>query len=641
MAVLAGALLVSACTNNRATPTTSREINTDSPLDNIITDLGKSALVLSRIVKNSTAPTSVFDLVGDGSGSMGTQCTSTAAAEGSSQGSSTCTCSYTYTKTDGSIESFETPTIYHESNLIRCVYSGIPAATSSVKVKIHITSSDTFSNEITYKFAGTGTSLDTAKASTFVPVSRYQCRDSVTIPLPGLRLSDAGMVYDRFQSEDKTNTYPLNFYTPNLGGALAIFAGGFAGVQPPLNWNCPAIPNDPNAGLDLRVYSVASEDTGPLKPSGVGRYVAGKKQIYPPVAGAFDRMSFLVAKNPTGVFNVPINGYIAPTIFTATASEDSLNVPPLGYGASPIPTGVSGQETCPDSSIAIPRGYHWVKVWLFRMALNPRKYLLSQKLVNLGEIQCSPGKYPNLAGLVGISQYAFPDCAGSVSIQDLDGLPNPSIVSRMFQNNARCVKMDPVQYAAQGPGPGVGPGQTWNSATSSVKAAYASYNYPAGADVMLPNNAFASEAPYVPYACKAGTDPTDYAHTCAKGVAYDETPTTGYIDAEQNGSGVVPYSRFDYLFVTTPPTVMSKDMADSSSSVAALYTPYRFLTPEDCRDPGTGEPYADPDAAGCDARRALRNYGVKFHEVGTSGDPPADDPNRPGSFPVCALQADN
>ena len=99
------------------------------------------------------------------------------------------------------------------------------------------------------------------------------------------------------------------------------------------------------------------------------------------------------------------------------------------------------------------------------------------------------------------------------------------------------------------------------------------------------------------------------------------------------GSGTETASdlRFDFIFVATPPTVMSRDMSDSSSAIYAQYAPYRFRADTDCGA-------ADPDLAGCIQSKALRNYGIKWHDVDSAGDPPAGAPNRAGVFPVCAMQ---
>lgn len=618
------ALALASCTNNSLRNASSNLTDDENPLDKVIAG-GDSSLTLVRVVKNALAPTSTFDLIGDGSGAFGVNCTGTQGSAQSNTGPSTCTCSYTYKKSDGSTESFEAPTTYFETNVVRCLYTGMPAAVTQVGVRLHVTTSDSYSNEVTYKFAGTGLTLDTASALTFVQVQRYQCRDVVTVPY----LFDPGRIYDPFQSEDPQNSYPLNFYSTNMGGTFSIYAGGLNGLQPPTLWNCPSIPNDPNAGLDLTVFSVSADS-------------AGSKRIYPPAGSAFDRSTFHVARKATGVFNVPVNAYIAPTIFSvAPDSQGNQSGPaPIGYGAAPIPTGVSGQETCPDASVPIPSGYHWVKVWPFRMALPQRKFVSSINLQRLGNIDCAVGEWIDKSQLPApgtdndFLRAVFPDCynkaadgatraTDAVYITELSGLPAGTLASRFFEGTGACVNIDPDFNAISGIAQG--PGRTTNSATGALLPAYAGYPIKPGTDVWNPNNRDTT------YRCN-GPGNQDFAHLCPPSlpgrVPYDNAPVTGNIDADPSST------RFDFLFVVSPPSVMSGDMINTSSAVHNTYTPYRFMAPGDCSS-------TDPDTAvggDCNPQRALRNYGLKLHDVGSAGDPPADDPNRAGVFPVCALQ---
>jgi hypothetical protein len=89
-------------------------------------------------------------------------------------------------------------------------------------------------------------------------------------------------------------------------------------------------------------------------------------------------------------------------------------------------------------------------------------------------------------------------------------------------------------------------------------------------------------------------------------------------------------ARFDYLFVVTPKTVMAAQMRNSTLAANLPYTPYRFLSAADC-------PVADPDL--CNQSRRV-DYQIKFHDVSSAGDPPGGDPNRAGTFPICAIQKD-
>lgn len=630
---LLATLALSGCTNRSFF--NAKNSSAISSLDDL-PKLELQGFTLSRVVRNTQAPTSTFDLVGDGSGAFGQKCTAINTGTGN-LGPSTCTCTYSYTKPGSTVvESFEAPTTYHESDLLRCLYVGIPAAVSIIGVRVHVTTEDAYSNEVKFRFSGNGITLDTASPLTYAAVQRYQCRQNIKVPLvfePG-----AGKMYDPFQSQDPRNTYPLNYYTTNFGAAFAIHASGFGGAAPAVDYYCPAIPNDPAERYDLNIFSVAADS-------------AGSKRIYPPTGSAFDRSNFVVAKSATGIFNVPVNAYVSPNIFSVTATAgNQATVPPIGYAASPIATGIPGQETCPDASIPIPQGYRWVKVWLFRMALPVRKFLSSVALQQLNGIFCSPGEWSNPNGLAfpEPGRFVFDSCAtqtratatpantptGATSLDTINSLTD-RLASRYFEGTGMCVNIDPL--ASFG-----GPGRTFGA------GAFAPYNFPTGSDIWVENDlgpiARDGSNP-LPYSCR-GPGRFDPTHLCQPtlpanpvlpptppaippgGVPYDNNLITGNIDAPET-------PRFDYLFVVTPPTVNSADMTSTASPAYYVYKPYRYMAQGDCNSPDPDAPLAAGD---CNPQFSLRNYGVKFHDVSGGGDPPADDPNRPGNFPVCALQ---
>mgnify|MGYP007089698293 FL=1 len=110
---------------------------------------------------------------------------------------------------------------------------------------------------------------------------------------------------------------------------------------------------------------------------------------------------------------------------------------------------------------------------------------------------------------------------------------------------------------------------------------------------------------------------------------YNFNVGTGDLDT---GAGT---ARYDFLFVVSPPSITLANMQDTSTSSPSLpYQPYRFKSNGDCnsRDPDNAAP------GDCLQVNAINNYGLKLHDVGSNGDPPASDPKRPGVFPVCVLQ---
>lgn len=583
---------------------------------NIITGSGgTTAFMITNVLKDNANPTSVFDILGDGTSAMAQYCvassSSSSGSTGSNTGASTCSCTYSYTSPSVGSQQVDVDTIYFESNMVECPYTSIPGDVSSVSIKIHVVKSDTYTNALTFNLAAAGVGTSPTSANSFGLVNRIQCKDVVTIPYPfGPNLDQANSVYDPIQSEDPTLSYPLDFYTTNIGGAYAQYVA--SGVK---NWNCPANPQDVNFPSNYKLYSVGP-DSG------------GSKQIYPTAGSAFDRSNFYVAKQPAGVFNVPLNAYVAPTL-TASAFASSGNNPLLGYGASPIPSGAS-QETCPNT-VPIPSGYHWVKVWLFRADLPDRRFVASSGLANLGTVICNPGTWG--AGATGGK--VFDDCGNTGGIGINNGGGGATLVDRVLAGEASssgspmCVQLDPNTAPNSS-----GPGYTTNVGGTTQKVGYTSL--PLGTDRWLPaanvprlgSTLDPTNATLVPY------DPMDLGGRKwgLQFIPKDEQLTT--IDIDQNVSQGQSHPRYDFVFVVTSPTVMAANMENSSLSSNYPYIPFRFPNASDCQ---SGDPDAPAFAGDCDPSKII-HYGLKLHDVSSNGDPSASDPNRAGVFPMCALQ---
>ncbi|MGK5084001.1 hypothetical protein WDW37_11940, partial [Bdellovibrionota bacterium FG-1] len=337
-------------------------------------DDGSALLKVVYVVRNAMDPSGTLDLIGDDSQTMGQFCAANTTAAQVSAGASNCNCVFDYIKADGAHESFEVPSSYNEASLLRCKYTQVPAGLPYMNVRIHLTNADAFSNTVKFYFqSGANTIADLSNPVSFVQAQRYQCKDLVTI----FHSFDPTNMYDPFQSADPALSYPLNFYTNNLGGALTAYVG--ANIQ---SWFCPAIPNDINENMDLRIFSVYGDKNG-------------SKLIYPPEGSEFDRSTFYLAKKSAGAFEVAINSYIAPQLASADPGPDGTQggtaPPPLGYGAKPIIAG-AGREVCPADTV-IPPGFRWVKLWLFRADLPKRKYRTSGVLSKMHSVACAPDPY--------------------------------------------------------------------------------------------------------------------------------------------------------------------------------------------------------------------------------------------------------
>lgn len=594
--------LATGCTNNLLKIATGIADSTVGATPNGIATDSDSGFRLARVQKNATDPAGTLDLIGDGSGTLGSLCVPPASGGSAGSGASTCRCSYTYIDASGSqIGPVEVDTTYRERDMIRCPYSTVPTDISFFTVSVRATNTDTKSNDVTFKLAGSGVSLDLANRESFTQVQRYQCRDIVFIPY----LFDQA-VYDPFLSEDPRYSYPLNFYTTNMGRTLATYAAGdpSRGITAPLGWNCPAIPNDSAQGMDLTLFSVAADSTG-------------SKAIYPP-GGAFDRSTFFVARAKTGVFNVGVNAYAFPGTFTtnqptpvAGQPSQTTGLPPLGYAARPIPLAAGG-ETCPDTSVTIPQGFHWAKLWLFRKQLPQRTYPTSNNLGRVGPISCNPRPWTPSAQTAAPNDTFFTDCSGAphMNSRDANGL-----AARVFEGTGVCAT--------------VKAGGTTDPNTLEQLSAPVDFTQLAkGTDTFSPMRKDAV------FGCGGSGQVPDFANVCDNStgnVAYDSTIplAQGAIDAS------VANPRFDYLFVVSPVSVNRSDMDPTSGShVHQIYTPLRFMSPTDCRSPDPDHPLTAGD---CNATRMLA-YQLKKHEVGSPGNPGQDDPNRAGDFPLCVLQ---
>lgn len=573
-------LFITIAVASALTGTSGCFVNQDSSRINRLTSSFNSGIVLVRAIKNATTPSTVLDLVGDGSGQFGAFCPTTSA----------CTCSFAYVSSAGASEVLDTPTSYVEGDLVRCDYSGVPSDVASTYVSLHVLASEQYSNNYLFNRNGGATGYDSSTIHAFSAIRRFQCKETVYVPYQ----LDSG-IYDPFQSEDPALTYPMNFYTANMAESFARYVS--AGIK---DWNCPANPNDPALEPDKRIYSLS---TGAVLPSGE----LLDRHIFPTTAGNFDRSSFLLARNPLGVFSVPVRAYIAPKVIS------NGSTPPIGYGARPISSG--GVEVCPESSITIPTGYRWVKVWLFRASLDPKAYLAGNKVAEASSISCYPGRWPAPT----VPDTTIPDCTGaSVSINDPAFDPSTDLADRIISNLSATGGMCVNATNPAGCG-GLGAGCT------STTALPDGVLYAPGSDIWQPRNGAAPFNCTLPGAANPLNLCTIPNQAVATNAPRDVALQAVTLPAKPD------HMRYDFVYVVTPTSVMTSEM--QAETTVGAYIPRRFRADADCpaHDPD------DPDPADCDTNKWII-YGLKLHGVDVAEDPPGSDPSRTGDFPICAIQ---
>jgi hypothetical protein len=576
---------------------------------------GAISFQLSRVNLNQINPTQNLDLIGDGTGKMGQLCTISGQGDpNSTSGPSGCQCIFTFSSPTAPNQSVNQAVIYHESDLVRCNYSTvIPYNVTSFGVFLQVTSTGAKSNTISFSLTGFS-GLDPTLRSSYRSVTRFLCKGLVTVSY----LLDNN-IYDPVQSEDPHFTYSLDYYTSNMGSSLAYFVNSADSSN-----ECPAIPDYSS----IQIFSLAPFN--------------GSNVISPPISGQLDRSTFYLATNPTGVFSVPVNAMVAPSVMSNSPPQTGVS-PPMGYGANFVTT--NGVESCPNTPI--PTGYQWVKVWLFRASL-PSRNSFAPASNNLSAIVCNPGLW-NVATSGTQNESIFPSCYSSANLAPATLNLTPSIwgprtTSNLTTNTYLADRV--VLSAVQGSGgastistqcvslsrPGTSPNQCSQSgspANPGVGCGVSDNFWGSSGDFWQlnipqqnPNDNFLI-APYL--GCKLANDPLSLCSpTNVGGQSFINTasPLIKNLQATQNFD---QNPRSDYLFVVSPTSVTREDITQGTA-LGNQFIPYRYKTPADCVQNGP-----------CDSSQKL-TFLPLLDDINVTVDPTGSDPQRTGIYPICAIQ---
>ncbi len=491
--------------------------------------------------------------------------------------------------------------------MMRCPYISVPSDVSQLTVSVHVTSAGLYSNGVTLSLTSTSSNASVTNPNVFGKVVRYQCRDIVVIP----NILDNN-IYDPLQSEDPHIAYPLDFYAMNIGGALSAYVSAQGSNSNLAYWDCPPILTP---GTTLSSASQASYATQYNLNMNLFSESSSSPVLYPVPSGSADATMFYLAKTRQSVFTVPVNAYVAPTIF----SQSSFHPNPVGYGAATIATGI-GTETCP--SITIPTGYQWVKVWLFRASLNARTYYTANSLHQMGTLTCNPGDWatsttnvyaPVYQGCHSSYQHSLFNTIGAYSygMADITLTPNPGIYfADRVMSTGVCVHLQTplTQTPSAAPTPRATCGAyAGPSCTSSIYSV-------TGVDQWTAVNISLTSATTITNGCQANPliDPFGLCAASSVSETMAKTSTQSITSNNLDASA----SRYDFLFIATPTTINSSDMQNKTNA-ALPYIPQRYLTAADC----TSNPTT------CGTNYLISTYGLSPQGV-----------NNTGSFPICALQ---
>lgn len=642
------AFYLQACTNRAVNKTSATQSASNS------ISVGSSSISnpfrLSRVLRSQADPGGQFDLIGDGSGALQNYCNPT---NGDPTEAGLCQCVYSYIEPSGSSFVVAVDPVHIESDLIRCPYSVIPPDVTQVQTRLYFVPADLYSNTYLFQFSLDVPASSLADISNYVKPLRFQCKSHVYISHMG-DSSDGGggnlitTVYDPIQSEDPALAYGFNFFTSNAGGAVALYSS-----QPDSSqklWECPG---DLTAGSPLGLdYTLFSRKTD-----------GQSSRIYPPVGSVFDRSTFFVAKKKVGLFTMPINAPLMPGVANSLPDING-NVAPglapvLGWGVPPVPA--AGGENCPGSNVAIPSGYHWAKLWLFRASM-PVRYAIDSPLIRNTVVTCSPGTWasdpsvPLVNNTPGNFIPLYPDCADRVAgrgcldtgCSTMENTNGSQLVDRILLiptagNNpaaARCVKLGTGSNSA------LRAGFSTLSDASGLAAPFINANYPLGSDAWYFRD-------YVSYQQSCGPQTADILNLCKRPTASGEINIPDQIPhhsgtapsplprmaIDQNSDGSGFSSRFDYVFVVTPTSISKRQMEEASADLsdnhpALPYIPYRFLPASACNstDPSNAPP------GDCLPQNKLF-YQIKLHDMTLNSDNPSSEgAQRNVTFPVCVLQ---
>jgi hypothetical protein len=640
-AIAISALLITACTNGQSVIGLGGGSTTAASGTTTNDSLGSALINLQTVVVDPNVA-GTLDLVGDGTNDIGTDCTAAASTTSTSYqgaGVSNCVCLFTFqvSATDTATLSVQVNTSYYEANMLECPYNQIPAGAVNPTVAIYNSSTAaTISNPVTVPLSGANAAVDLTNPINFTQMQRYQCKDIVTIMMPwadGQGPTAANVMYDPFQSSDPDISYPLNFYTINFGGTFSQIAANQ--IE---NWSCPGLPNDPSvSGLDLRLWSLSPDS-------------AGSSEIYPPVGSAFDRSTFYVSNQAAGVFTLPLNTYIAPTLYGGNGA-----LPPSGYGAPSTAGSTAGTETCPTGA-TIPAGYQWAKLWLFRAGLADR-YFDTSAAIESTNVQCNPG----IIGGSGNPTVAFSDCGTTAIAGDPEGgvtvansapaSPRVILADRIISGEgsytsggnqavssttSACVNVDGSAVAA--PGFSCALGET-NEGPGCWTGTETTARYAAGTDKWDTRQRTAVGGGGATSGTTVTLDPLNLYITSNNGtnaagsvdVPVDVNPGKQDLD-EVSG---VSQSRYDYVFVVSPVTLMSGQMGllnttPLASTISYPYTPYRFPSKQDCQSSNPNNPSFAGD---CNPSKII-HYQTVANDIST----PVNSQDATQVYPMCVLQ---
>lgn len=409
------AIFSNACSNGKTISAGSGARVTASNSATLPTSSSEGAFSVSKVMKSNQNADTTLDLLGV-NGEFGTYCATAA----------DCVCRFNWTDSSGSFHEIDQPLGYVETNLARCLYTSVDSNISYFDVKLVVTAGNVSSNTTRVFVGAVNPSFDSTNKNNFVQISRYMCIDHVGATSTSQTNLYEGLVDPRLWSM----SYAFNLYTYSMGrdyGAVSRSGSQSSNVK---RFECPVIPNDSNFAdytgttgmIDLTLSSIDKINlSNPL----LVNQATGDNTIYPATDNTangaacvngtepnceqykINRHDFYLASFQDGVFKEPVCTRHTVENLTQTytnsntykCSVDSSNGPAVLGGAALVANGSDiigfaaypdANQNCPSSTtVAIPSGYKWAKLWLMQAELPVRTVPYVTNANDIGQLYCT------------------------------------------------------------------------------------------------------------------------------------------------------------------------------------------------------------------------------------------------------------
>ncbi|MEW6056106.1 MAG: hypothetical protein AB1540_05780 [Bdellovibrionota bacterium] len=362
----------------------------------------EAVITINRVVRSNLDPNSYIELISSDD-QIGNYCSTV----------NDCDCVFNFIEPSSGIprEVFQTPSRV-ENNMLRCLFTQVATDAAYFDVRISVKAASQTSDSERVFLNAANPSINASLASNYTQVQRYQCRDLLDRAQNTSKYRNGTLVDPRIWDL----SLPFNFYTTSFGrdyGAIPDASSPGAALP----YECPLTPNDrsANAIYDLTLYSLAPID---LRTPDIAGVSSGDNTIFPsddnliprpttcvngsePECEKFrsNRHDFYVSNFRSGIFRESVclihrvSNYasqtldceVHPELGPVVVGNASVGRDVIGFAAVP-----DQNQACPGPSVVtLPPGKKWAKVWQFRTSYDQRTVEDLANPNDIGQLHCT------------------------------------------------------------------------------------------------------------------------------------------------------------------------------------------------------------------------------------------------------------